>query len=216
MSTPPPNAKPRGRRVRVIVLVWLVLVLLAWNFDAQAMWFVQGLARRLFDSYVDAITTVGLFATLIAILAAFPNWKRLTIGFAAAMLTSTFFTHLLKGLVGRARPDEAFGTLYFHPFQFDITDGQGGFESFPSGHTSAAVALATLLGWYFPRARWWFWLWASAIALSRMLDNKHYLSDVIAGAGIGYGSVMLCRAWLGVSFFDRDWRPQNKPNDAPP
>jgi undecaprenyl-diphosphatase len=57
--------------------------------------------------------------------------------------------------------------------------------SFPSGHTSAAFCFATiagilLLGPYNP-----FFLWATAIALSRVVLAVHFPCDVIAGAMIG-------------------------------
>jgi membrane-associated phospholipid phosphatase len=58
--------------------------------------------------------------------------------------------------------------------------------TFPSGHAALAFASFAVLGAAFPRARWWFLFLACGIAASRVLMGEHFLSDVIAGAGVGY------------------------------
>jgi hypothetical protein len=59
-------------------------------------------------------------------------------------------------------------------------------NSFPSGHTTAAFAFASVVG----AQHGWAWgipAYALAVltATERMADNKHYLHDVVAGATIG-------------------------------
>lgn len=59
-------------------------------------------------------------------------------------------------------------------------------KSFPSGHTTAAFAFASVVG----AEDGWGWgalsyAFATAVAVSRMSDNKHNLHDVIGGATIG-------------------------------
>ncbi|MFI5402093.1 MAG: phosphatase PAP2 family protein [Planctomycetota bacterium] len=58
--------------------------------------------------------------------------------------------------------------------------------TFPSGHTALAFAVAVVLGAAFPRARWWFLSLACGVGASRVLMGEHFLSDVIAGGGVGY------------------------------
>ena len=68
-------------------------------------------------------------------------------------------------------------------------------NSFPSGHTATAFMTATMLhkeyGWRSP----WFsiggYTAAAVTGVSRILNNRHWLSDVIAGGAIGIGSVHL-------------------------
>jgi membrane-associated phospholipid phosphatase len=59
-------------------------------------------------------------------------------------------------------------------------------QSLPSGHTASALAMATViqrdLGW---KAGIPAFAFASYVGASRMEANKHYLSDVLLGAGIG-------------------------------
>ena len=59
-------------------------------------------------------------------------------------------------------------------------------QSFPSGHAAVTFATATVierhLGW---RKSALAYLIASYVAVSRLHDDKHYLSDVIFGAAVG-------------------------------
>jgi membrane-associated phospholipid phosphatase len=67
--------------------------------------------------------------------------------------------------------------------------------TFPSGHAALAFAAFTVLGRAFPRGRWWFLALACGVAASRVLVGEHFLSDVVAGAGVGY---LCARAVLAV------------------
>jgi undecaprenyl-diphosphatase len=57
--------------------------------------------------------------------------------------------------------------------------------SFPSGHTTTAVALAVVTVKHWPAIAPALWVCAFCIAVSRILLGFHYLSDVVAGAGLG-------------------------------
>ena len=71
----------------------------------------------------------------------------------------------------------------------------GGDHSFPSGHTATSFMTATMLhkeyGWKNP----WFSIGGYTVAavtgVSRIMNNAHWMSDVVAGASIGIGSVYL-------------------------
>ena len=92
-------------------------------------------------------------------------------------------------------------------------------QSFPSGHTSAAVAMAILLGIYFPHGKIFFWLLALALGLERIRVEAHFLSDVIAGLGIGVLSVAVARLILPPACFvaqlDHAPRTADSTADAP-
>ena len=58
--------------------------------------------------------------------------------------------------------------------------------AFPSGHSSATFATASVLERHFGyRGSWPMFVVASYVAMSRMHDNRHFLSDVVFGASLG-------------------------------
>ncbi len=89
---------------------------------------------------------------------------------------------VVKWIAGRYRPIELFNHGYFG-FEFF----RNGYEwtSFPSGHAQTSFALATALTILFPRWGIPLFIIAGAVGISRIILTSHYLSDVIAGAGIG-------------------------------
>jgi len=100
----------------------------------------------------------------------------------ACVAVSGIIADIIKPVVGRARPvlldrDSVYG---FAPFTFHTK-----YYSLPSGHATTAFALALALTALFPRGKWWFCVFAIAIATSRVMVNAHYLSDVFAGAMLG-------------------------------
>ena len=84
-----------------------------------------------------------------------------------AQIINTVLTQGIKVSVGRRRPD---GTRF----------------SFPSGHASSSFTTATVLqrrlGW---RIGIPAYAMATYVAVSRLQENRHYLSDVVFGAGLG-------------------------------
>lgn len=103
-----------------------------------------------------------------------------------SVLISSGFSSVLKYTINRDRP--------FVTYNFIQKCTEGGSPSFPSGHTSDAFAIASALSLAYPK--WYIiapsFLWAGAIAYSRMDLGVHYPSDVLAGAIIGTGSSFLC------------------------
>jgi membrane-associated phospholipid phosphatase len=111
-----------------------------------------------------------------------------------ALVTSSVWTGSLKYLTGRERPREtselaADWTGPGASFTSEPVDGRG-LRSFPSGHTSSAWAVATVVAHQYPShgiVPVLAYGAATAMAYSRMAVGAHWLSDVVAGGLIGYG-----------------------------
>ena len=86
----------------------------------------------------------------------------------SAIIANGLCTYGIKFIAGRMRPDGA------------------NRRSFPSGHTSSSFLAATIADdLYGSKIGVPAYLLAGLTGLSRIHDNKHYLSDVIFGASLG-------------------------------
>ena len=124
-----------------------------------------------------------------------PQWKDAGWQSLIAHGLAGLSANILKHVIGRPRPKFMHaGNLEFSPA------GGSGWDSFPSGHAAAAIAVATVLAAKFPRARWPILAAAVAIAASRILRGSHYLTDVAGGAALGcVMGVIAAHPW-------REWR----------
>lgn len=187
-----------------LAVFWLGAVLAAGWCDEPLMQWLNGPGplggpslREQLAPVFQGILDAAVFLTVAAILLSFPNRRRLIAGWLGTILLSAALTRVMKIAIGRARPRVELGPETFDPLTF-----ASGMHSFPSGHTSSAVAMAGLLSLYFPRARIVFWFLALIVGLERIRTGAHFLSDVIAGAGVGVLSVYLAYKLLGRRFFE--------------
>jgi membrane-associated phospholipid phosphatase len=85
-----------------------------------------------------------------------------------------------------------------HTFKEERPDASDEF-SFPSGHTATAFTNASLLFYEYKDANIWYassgFLFATATGFLRIANNKHYTSDVLAGAGIGTAVGLAVSYW---------------------
>jgi membrane-associated phospholipid phosphatase len=101
---------------------------------------------------------------------------------------------------GRARPFVAHDPTSWR-FMRGVTGS--GYQSFPSGHTAAAFAAASALAAELtaarPSLRWTagvpLYLGAATAGWSRMFDDRHWATDVAAGAAIGTVSGLAVARW---------------------
>lgn len=132
----------------------------------------------------DAATTIGVGVAAVA-----AGEARL----GAAMLLANLLSHvpvqLLKRVVARPRPSDAFGRpLALVPLPDEF--------SFPSGHAAAAAAVAATAAIAHP--------WTAPVALplaaivsySRVALRVHHASDVLAGMVLGFGGALAAAALL--------------------
>jgi membrane-associated phospholipid phosphatase len=104
-------------------------------------------------------------------------------GLAASIIASGMITPAIKFITGRARPRENLGIAAFHPFSLSYSSN----SSFPSGHTTQAFAVASVIANHYDET--WVayssYTVASLVGVARIYHDAHFTSDVMAGALIG-------------------------------
>lgn len=100
-----------------------------------------------------------------------------------SLLTSGIIVKGMKVIVGRARSGTGEPKNTFHPFSL-----KSSYNSFPSGHSSSAWAVASTIATQTEDTNIDLLVYslASLVALSRVYMNKHWTSDVFIGSVIGY------------------------------
>jgi len=96
-------------------------------------------------------------------------------------LTLWIVVELVKALVRRSRP-------FTRVTQARIVGSRAGGRSFPSGHTSQAFFMMTLMAQHFHASAWAVFLLYSVallVGITRMYVGAHYPRDVLAGAILG-------------------------------
>lgn len=124
--------------------------------------------------YAPAVAMLGLKASGVQ---SRSSWGRLLVSDAFSALLMGATVNTLKQTTNVERPDGS------------------NRHSFPSGHTATAFMTATMLNKEYGHKSPWIGIGAYSVAtatgLMRMANNKHWLSDVLTGAGIGILSTEL-------------------------
>ena len=166
---------------------------------------IQNLRTPIGDVVVPLITRLGdagiIWIILTVLLLIIPKTRKTGVIMMAALLVDVLLCNVfIKNLVARTRPfdvNTAVQLLVAKPRDY----------SFPSGHTATAFMAATMFHKeYGIRSPWYSvagYTIATATAYSRLLNNRHWISDVLAGAGIGIISTELGYWITGLIFKDK-------------
>ena len=144
---------------------------------------VAGVVRHFGQPEVYGTVTLGLVG--VGLLAHRPELARVGGRLGASLALAGGAVLVGKTVAGRPRPEQSLDADGYAPFS--------GQAAMPSGHTAAAFALATSLAddIHRPWATVGLYGVATAVGWSRINDNRHWLTDVAAGALVGITSAKL-------------------------
>lgn len=145
-----------------------------------------------FSQYVPAVSVYGLNALGIK---GKHNLKDRTIILGTSYLLMSASVLSLKSITKVERPDGS------------------GFNSFPSGHTATAFAGAEFLWQEYKDVSVWYGISGYIVAVGtgafRIYNDKHWLTDVAAGAGIGILSTKVAY-WINPWIQDKIFKSKEK------
>lgn len=122
------------------------------------------------DDYLQFVPYAAVYGLEFAGLKPENDWKNRTAILIKSHAINLGLCYVLKKTVNETRPDNTS-------------------MSFPSGHTAEAFAGATMVSMEYGKRYKWVpyaaYGTASLVGIMRVCNNKHYLSDVLFGAGMG-------------------------------
>lgn len=179
--------KEVGPRLLIYGLGSRALLVPVSEFDQRLLENVQNGYEGVWGNYLDITNEIGGPIVILPLVGIFEisMFTRDT-RFQDAAFTSLqswvvagFFSSIYKRVIGRYRPESG-----RTPTDYDSFSSH---TSFPSGHTVAAFAVMTPWVLYYPHpATYALFALSAGTAIARIAQNKHWPSDVVAGAALGF------------------------------
>ena len=157
------------------------------GFEFQILDKLQTIHTPLLDRFMVAVTKLGdagiVWIILTVILLLIPKTRKSGVYMAVALIADLIICNvILKPIVARIRPYSINQTV-----QLLVTPLKD--YSFPSGHTATAFMCATILHKEYGMKSPWYSIGGYTLAgltgVTRQLNNRHWIGDVLVGAGIG-------------------------------
>jgi len=143
------------------------------------------LANPVTDLIMPIVTSDMLLRIAYAITVVLLLWKgdarlRWLVLFSAfaLLLSDQSSSKLLKPMIERIRPCHVLNEI-------NLLVGCGGGYSMPSSHAANAFAQAALFSIAVKKTKWYLWIIAGVIAISRVFVGVHYPFDVLVGSALG-------------------------------
>lgn len=167
------NCTPNG-----LVFIADGLIITAQKKDFHSIkTFFQPHFEKTYDSYTQYAPLAAAFALKALGVKNTSTWKRMTLNSTLSYVTMATLVNSIKYSSKEMRPDHTTA------------------NSFPSGHTATAFAAATIFNKEYGSISPWYSVAGYSVAtltgITRIMNNRHWINDVLVGAGIGIVSADL-------------------------
>lgn len=139
--------------------------------------FFQPHFEKTYDNYTQYAPLAATFALKALGVKSVSSWKRMTLNSVTSFAFMNVFVNSIKYTTKEMRPDNTSA------------------NSFPSGHTATAFMAATIFHKEYGYLSPWYSIGGYGLAtltgVTRIMNNRHWISDVLVGAGLGIVSVDL-------------------------
>lgn len=154
------------------------------NFTHPAIDHIGTIGNHLGDGVTLVLISLGIGA--VGFRFGWPTWKSASIHTLLAHGVAGLFTQILKHTIGRPRPRLKQGQ------DWEMAPSlESGWDSFPSGHTTASFAVATVLAYHFPKAKMLWYGLAAFNGTCRVITGAHFPTDVLGGVLVGIGTALI-------------------------
>lgn len=148
-----------------------------WDLKIKNKVSPDGKHQTIIDDYLQFMPSALVYGLNLAGVNGKNNFRDRTTVLATSYIIMTIIVQGIKHTSNIQRPD---GSAY---------------NSFPSGHTATAFVSAEFLRKEYEDVSIWYgvsgYLMAATTGYLRMYNNKHWFSDVVAGAGVGILSTQI-------------------------
>jgi membrane-associated phospholipid phosphatase len=198
--TNPFHWKP-GQIIAAAAITTGTIALIAWGdkpiqqfFYRNQSAFISNSSYYFFSPLGSGVISIPAMGVFFACGVIWKNKKAKETGLKGleSYVITVVLTNVIKQVAHRHRPyqdDPPDPHAWDGPFSWGGDYGPYGYNSFPSGHSSAIFAVATVVG-----IEYWDTKWVPAVsfglagftALYRLAVNDHWASDVLFGSALGF------------------------------
>lgn len=178
----------KHKKNTLFFLLIVILFLISLYFDNSIFNLISYIKNNRLDSLLMPLTTLIFEIIILILITGIFLWKLnkrkwiMPMWFSLGL--SAFASFLIKAVIQRARPFQA-GLIEISSSLVKNSYSLWDF-SFPSNHAMLAFCILPFISKEFPKLKYLWIFIACLIGFSRIYFGFHFLSDFIAGAGIGY------------------------------